>query len=224
MVTGPDDTGAVMTDATHRLMATYAPPPVTFVRGQGSRAVGRRRAPVPRLPVGPGRHVARPRPPGGGRRHLRPGPAPCCTSPTCSAPSPSAEVAATLDRLLGGGPGQVFFCNSGRRGQRVRHQAGPPVGRPGQVRRRQRLRLVPRPHPGHPARHRPAGQARAVPAAARGLPPRGLAAISMPWPRPSTRRWPPCCSSRSRARAASTRAAPTTSRRSGGSATSAACC
>ena len=58
------------------------------------------------------------------------------------------------------------------RGQRVRRQAGPQVGRPRQVPGRQRLRLVPRPHPGHAARHRPAGQARGLPAPARGLPPR----------------------------------------------------
>ena len=50
---------------------------------------------------------------------------------------PGPEVAGTLDRLLGGG-GQVFFCNSRRRGQRVRAQAGPQVGRPRPPRRGQR--------------------------------------------------------------------------------------
>ena len=74
MVIGPEK-GSLMTADNH-LMATYAPPPVTFVRGAGQPAVGRRRSRVPRLPLRAGGHLARPRPPGGGRRHLRPGPDP----------------------------------------------------------------------------------------------------------------------------------------------------
>ena len=110
-------------------------------------------------------------------------PARCCTCRTCSAPQPGPQVARTLDRLLGVGQpgwpaegtrGQVFFCNSGGRGQRVRPQARPEVRRPGPARRRERVRLLPRPHARHAPRHRPAGQARGVPAAARGLPPRRL--------------------------------------------------
>ena len=89
--------------------------PVTFVRGEGIRAVGRRRQALPRLPLGPGGHEPRPQPiPASPRR-----------SPTQArtllhvsnlfGTEPGLEVARTLDRLLGGGraDGQVFFCNSG---------------------------------------------------------------------------------------------------------------
>ena len=62
----------------------------------------------------------------------------------------------------------------GRRGQRVRHQAGPQVGWARSPRRGQRLRVLPRSDARHAPRHRPAGQARGVPAAAGGLPPRRL--------------------------------------------------
>ena len=59
----------------------------------------------------------------------------------------------------------------GRRGQRVRDQARPPL-RPGERRPRAlpralRVRLVPRPHAHHARRHRPAAEAGDVPAAAR---------------------------------------------------------
>ena len=69
----------------------------------------------------------------------------------------------------GGRRGQVFFCNSGAEANEARHQAGPQVGRPRPPRRGERVRQLPRPHAGHAARHRPAGQARGVPAAARGF-------------------------------------------------------
>ena len=75
--------------------------------------MGRRGPPVPRLPVRPGRHVARATPTPPSPRPSASRPAPCCTCPTCSAPQPQRDVAATLDRLIDAGPGRVFFCNSG---------------------------------------------------------------------------------------------------------------
>ena len=136
---------------------------------------------------------------------------------------PGAEVAVTLDTLLGGGGPGVPVQLRGR-GQRGGHQAGPAVGRPRPPRGGERLRLVPRPDPGHAARHRPAGQARGVPAAARGLPPRGLGRPRRPGGGHRSRRWRPCCSNPSRARAGSIRPAPPTSRAWPGCAPSAACC
>ena len=99
-------------------MHTYAEPPVTFVRGEGSDALRHRRArEYLDFLVRPGRDLARPRP---SRRWPRPWPArpaPSATSPTCSATTVGPEVAVTLDRLIGGGTeragGQVFFANSG---------------------------------------------------------------------------------------------------------------
>ena len=150
------------------------------------------------------------------------------TCRTCSAPSPAGRWRARSTaarrrpaRLADGGPGPGVLRQLRRRGQRVRHQAGPQVRRPGPPRRGQRLRLVPRPHPRHAARHRPAGQARGLPAAARGLPPRRLERPRRRSRRRSTRRSPRCCSSRCRARAASTRRPPSTSRACAGCATSA---
>ena len=128
----------------------------------------------------PVRHRAR----AGGGRHPRP---PARRRP----PGWPAEHA---------GPGVLRQLRG--RGQRVRPQAGPQVRRPGPPRRGERLRLVPRPHARHAPRHRPAGQARGLPAAARGLPPRRLGRPRRARRRRSTRRWPPCCSSRCRARAA----------------------
>ena len=134
------------------------PPPVTFVRGEGSRALGRRRASeYLDFLVRPGRHLARPRPPRGRRRRLPTQARTLLHVSNLFGTEPGREVAATLDRLLGGG-GPGLLLQLRRRGQRVRHQAGPQVGRPRPPRRRQRLRLVPRPHPRHPARHRPAGR------------------------------------------------------------------
>ena len=62
----------------------------------------------------------------------------------------------------------------GGRGQRVRHQAGPSMGRTGTLRRGEHLGRVPRPDPGHPGGHRPARQAAGLPAHARRLRPRAL--------------------------------------------------
>ena len=179
--------------------------------GEGTRAVGRRRQRATSTSCrGLAVTVARPRPPGGRRRRSPSRPARCCTCPTSSAPSSGPRWPATLDRLLGGG-GQVFFCNSGAEANECAIKLARKFGRPGPPRRGQRLRLVPRPHARHAPRHRPAGQARAVPAAARGLPPRRLGRPRRARAARSTRRSPPCCSSRCRARAASTRPPPSTS-------------
>ena len=84
------------------------------------------------------------------------------------------EVAATIDRLVGGGvePGRRagLLRQLGGRGQRVRPQAGPTLGRAGPPRGAVDLGLLPRPDPGHPHGHRPAGQARALRAAPQGSP------------------------------------------------------
>ncbi len=96
-------------------------------RGQGSRLWDDARAPVPGLPLRAGRHVPRPRPPGRRRRHLRAGPHPAARlqpvrhrapAPGGGHPRPAA----------GGGPGPGLLLQQRRRGQRVRHQAGPQVG------------------------------------------------------------------------------------------------
>ena len=135
---------------------------------------------------------------------------------------PGQEVAATLDRLLGGG-GKVFFSNSGAEANEAAIKLARKWGGPRSPRRGQRLRLVPRPHPGHPARHRPAREARGVPAAARGLPPRGLGATSRTRAghRPDGRRR--CCSSPCRAGGVNV-APPATSPTCARCATSGACC
>ena len=93
-------------------------------------------------------------------------PGPCCTSRTCSATSVGAEVAATLDRLVGGGPARRrtgLLHQLRGRGQRVRASswpgkwAGPGrhvvVSAYGSFHGRTLATL---------ARHRPAGQARAA--------------------------------------------------------------
>ena len=108
------------------------------------------------------------------------------------------EVAATLDRLIGGGERARrrtgVLLQLGGRGQRVRPQAGPPLGRAGAPCGRLDLGIVPRPDPGHPHGHRPTGQTRAVPAVARGLRPRRPTTIWTPWRRCSIRPpWPPSC-------------------------------
>ena len=91
---------------TATLMPTYPPPPVTFVRGEGSRLWDADGKALPRLPRRAGRDVARPRPSGGGRRHRRAGPHAAARLATSTAPTLGPEVAATLDRLLGGGGGR----------------------------------------------------------------------------------------------------------------------
>ena len=83
------------------------------------------------------------------------------------------EVALTIDRLINGGTGTGrragVLHQLGRRGQRVRPEAGPPLGRGRPACRHQRRQLVPREDPGHPDRHRATREARAVPTAARRL-------------------------------------------------------
>jgi acetylornithine/N-succinyldiaminopimelate aminotransferase len=66
-------------------------------------------------------------------------------------------VAATLDRLLGGG-GQVFFANSGAEANECALKLARKLRRPRPSRGGQRVRVVPRPHARHAARHRPAGR------------------------------------------------------------------
>ena len=101
-----------MTDGTgSHLMTTYAPAPVTFVRGEGSYlwdAEGRRY-----LDFLSGLAVT-----SLGHAHPAVADAVCGAARTLLHTSnlfrtgPGEEVASTLDRLLGGG-GQVFFANSG---------------------------------------------------------------------------------------------------------------
>ncbi len=95
-----------------RLMATYPPPPVTFVRGEGSRLwddEGREY-----LDFLSGLAVT-----SLGHSHPRVAEAICTQAHTLLHVSnlfgtePGPEVAATLDRLVDAGPGRVFFCNSG---------------------------------------------------------------------------------------------------------------
>ncbi|HEX2191934.1 MAG TPA: aminotransferase class III-fold pyridoxal phosphate-dependent enzyme, partial [Acidimicrobiales bacterium] len=94
-----------------RLMHTYPPPPVTFVRGEGSRlydADGRSY-----LDFVSGLAVT-------SLGHAHPAVAEAVAQQARTllhvsnlyGTTVGAEVAATLDRLVGGG-GQVFFCNSG---------------------------------------------------------------------------------------------------------------
>ena len=68
-------------------MPVFAPPQVMFVRGKGTELLDIDGKPLPRLPVGHRRHVARPRQPGGRRGDRRPRPASCSTSAT-SSPTP----------------------------------------------------------------------------------------------------------------------------------------
>jgi predicted acetylornithine/succinylornithine family transaminase len=95
-----------------RLMTTYPPQPVTFVRGQGSRLwdEGGRQY----LDFLSGLAVT-----SLGHSHPAVADALCAQSRTLLHVSnlygtqPQREVAATIDRLIGAGPGRVFFCNSG---------------------------------------------------------------------------------------------------------------
>ncbi len=95
-----------------RLMSTYPPQLVTFTRGQGSRLwddAGRRY-----LDFLSGLAVT-----SLGHAHPAVADALCEQARTLLHVSnlfgtePQREVAATLDRLMDAGPGQVFFCNSG---------------------------------------------------------------------------------------------------------------
>ncbi len=95
-----------------RLMATYPPQPVTFVRGEGCRLwddTGREY-----LDFLSGLAVC-----SLGHSHPAVADAVSAQARTLLHVSnlfgtlPQREVAATLDRLIGAGPGKVFFCNSG---------------------------------------------------------------------------------------------------------------
>ena len=83
------------------------------------------------------------------------------------------EVARTIDRLINGGTGQaggqVFFANSGAEANECALEAGPPLGGRRPPCGDQRRQLVPRPHAGHADRHGPAREAGAVPTPARGF-------------------------------------------------------
>jgi acetylornithine/N-succinyldiaminopimelate aminotransferase len=101
-----------MSAAGNRLMATYAPQPVTFVRGQGSLLwddAGRQY-----LDFLSGLAVT-----SLGHAHPAVAEAVCSQARTLLHVSnlfgtePQRQVAATLDRLVAAGPGRVFFCNSG---------------------------------------------------------------------------------------------------------------
>jgi len=95
-----------------RLMNTYGPQPVTFVRGEGSRLwddSGREY-----LDFLSGLAVT-----SLGHAHPQVADAVCAQARTLLHVSnlfgtePQRHVAATLDRLVDAGPGRVFFCNSG---------------------------------------------------------------------------------------------------------------
>jgi predicted acetylornithine/succinylornithine family transaminase len=95
-----------------RLMTTYPPQPVTFVRGEGSHLWdedGRQY-----LDFLSGLAVT-----SLGHSHPAVADALCAQARTLLHVSnlygtqPQRDVAATVDRLIGGGPGRVFFCNSG---------------------------------------------------------------------------------------------------------------
>ena len=182
-------------------MPTYAPPPVTFVRGAGTELWDADGQALPRLPRAAWRSRPRPRPPRGRRRRSPSRPGRCCTCRTCSAPTVGRRwrPRSTASSAAGG---QVFFCNSGAEANECAIKLARKFGGRGRHVVVSAFGTLPRPHARHPPRHRPAGQARAVPAAARGVPPRRLGRHRRPRAPPSTRRSPPCCSSRCRARAA----------------------
>ena len=159
------------------LMPTYAPAAGDVRPRRGHPAVGRRPASATSTSCRASRSrrsaTATPRSP----RRCPSRPRRCCTSSNLFATPIAPEVADhARPRSSGRRPRRRsgVLLQLGRRGQRVRDQAGPQVGRARAPRRRERVRLVPRPHPRDAARHRPAGEARGLPAAARGLPSRGV--------------------------------------------------
>src|SRR5579862_3154786 len=93
-------------------MATYAPPPVTFVRGEGSRLWDDRGREY--LDFLSGLAVT-------SLGHAHPDVAEAISTQAQTllhvsnlyGTLPQRDVAATLDRLINAGPGRVFFCNSG---------------------------------------------------------------------------------------------------------------
>ena len=114
-------------DAEH-VMQTYGRLPVAFVRGEGTRLWDSEGKRVPRLPRRPRGHVARPRASRGRRRDRRPG------------AHAAARVEPLLQRRAAAGRGAArraarrrrtrVLRQLGRRGERVRDQARPPL-RPG---------------------------------------------------------------------------------------------
>ena len=100
------------TPAGSRLMNTYPPQPVTFVRGQGSRLWDDQGKEY--LDFLSGLAVT-------SLGHSHPAVADAISEQSRTllhvsnlfATVPQQEVAATLDRLVGAGSGRVFFCNSG---------------------------------------------------------------------------------------------------------------
>ncbi|HUJ67489.1 MAG TPA: aminotransferase class III-fold pyridoxal phosphate-dependent enzyme, partial [Acidimicrobiales bacterium] len=95
-----------------RLMTTYPPQPVTFVRGEGSRLWDEKGRSY--LDFLSGLAVT-----SLGHSHPAVADAVCTQARTLLHVSnlfgtePQREVAATLDRLIDSGAGRVFFCNSG---------------------------------------------------------------------------------------------------------------
>ena len=159
------------------LMHTYAEPPVTFVRGEGSLLYDTDGKQY--LDFLSGLAVT-----SLGHAHPKVAEAIANQAATLSHVSNlfgntiGPEVAATLDRLIGGGTdlegGQVFFANSGAEANEcalklARRWAGPDRFGGGQ-----HLAGIPRPDPGHPGRHRAAGEAGRLFAAAGGIRPRPL--------------------------------------------------
>ena len=143
------------------LMPTYPAPPITLVRGEGTRVWDDEATGVPRLPHRPGRVLAGPQPPEGRRRGQRAGPHP----PPRLEPlrqrdrtrggghaRPAAGHPAWADGWAGDGPrGRVFFANSGAEANECAIKLARLFGGPGPPRRRVGPRLVPRPDPRHPA-------------------------------------------------------------------------
>ena len=84
---------------------------VTFVRGRGRLARGRRRQAVPRLPGRDRRRRARPLPPGGDGRRPTPSSTASGTPRTSSGRSRCSSSPSGSPRRFGGA--QAFFCNSG---------------------------------------------------------------------------------------------------------------
>ena len=153
-------------DAAH-VMGTYARQPVAFVRGEGSRLWDSEGREYLDFLGGLAVTSLGPRPPRGGRRPRRAGPhaAPRVEPLLQRRPAPAGGRARRAARRRG--PGLLLQLR--RRGQRVRHQAGPPprpeARHPPHLPRRLGPQLLPRPHAHDPGRHRPAGQAGDVPAA-----------------------------------------------------------
>ena len=152
--------------------------PTRHVRaGPGHHPLRHRGDRVPRLHHRPGGRLAGPRPPRRGRRRGRAGPhAQPRVQPLRQHPRPRGRPHHRPADQRGHGPGgrSGLLRQLGRRGQRVRPQAGPALGRARPPRRDQRRQRVPRAHAGDAHRDRPAGEAGAVPPAPRGVRARAL--------------------------------------------------